>query len=244
MQRFFADILGTPNEIILCGENAHHMEHVLRLRAGESFVVCDGRGTDYVCRLTRYASKQAYAEVAEVMPNTAEPLFPVVLFQGIPKADKMEMIIQKAVELGVTKIVPVSMERCVVKLGGKEAAKVERWQKIAESAAKQSHRGCVPVVEMPVTLAQGIAETQMLSCRAVAYENEKTHGLREYLSARAKTECTGFGIFIGPEGGLAPEEIARLESAGIAPVSLGRRILRTETAGLYALAAVGFAWDV
>jgi len=244
LHRFFIDNrepIGA--EIVLTGENAAHMERVLRMRAGEQFVACDGRGTDYMCALTRFENKTAVAEVLSFAPNMAEPPAPLVLFQGLPKADKMELILQKAVELGATEIVPVTMERCIVKLSGKETAKVERWQKIAESAAKQSGRGCIPKVAMPVTLTESSDLAQRLGCCAVAYENEKTQLLRTFLDMNASEAKNGFGIFIGPEGGFEPAEIEQLAGAGIASVSLGKRILRTETAGLYALAAVGTVWE-
>ena len=242
MHRFFEDVRDARAEICLTGDNAHHAERVLRLRAGEEFTVCDGRGTDYLCALSRYESKTAVASVLSQAPSTAEPPAPLVLFQGLPKADKMELILQKAVELGATRIVPVVMERCVVKLSGKEQAKAERWQKIAEAAAKQSGRGCVPAVSMPLSLAESAAEAQKLGCCAVAYENEQTQSLRAFLDVNKEKARSGFGVFIGPEGGFEPAEIARLADAGIASVSLGKRILRTETAGLYALAAVGTVW--
>jgi len=243
LHRFFVDNLTAPGgEIVLTGENAAHMERVLRMRAGERFAACDGRGTDCECALLRYENKSAVAEVLSAAPNAAEPPAPLVLFQGLPKADKMELIIQKAVELGVTEIVPVAMERCIVKLSGKEQAKTERWQKIAEAAAKQSGRGCIPTIAMPVSFAESVVMAKALGCCAVAYENEKTQSLRAFLDANVSKAQNGFGIFIGPEGGFEPSEIEALADARIASVSLGKRILRTETAGLYALAAVGTVW--
>jgi len=245
MPRFFIDKRPTGDIIILTGENAAHAERVLRMRADEAFTACDGRGTDYLCRLVRFQDKQGFGEVISIEVNRAEPPAPLVLFQGIPKADKMEFIIQKAVELGVTSIVPVAMERCVVRLSGKEAAKVERWQKIAEAAAKQSGRGCIPEIGMPVTLRQSMTTAKALGCCAAAYENEKTQALKGFLDANRQAGCAeGIGIYIGPEGGFEPSEIGALSQAGIASVSLGKRILRTETAGMAALAAIGFAWDI
>ena len=246
MHRFFVDMPDAPaDEIVLGGENAAHMERVLRMRAGERFAACDGRGTDYICQLTRFADKHAYGEIVATEANLAEPPAPVVLFQGLPKADKMELIIQKAVELGATKIVPVAMERSVVRLSGKEAAKAARWQKIAEAAAKQSGRGVIPEVALPVTLAQSMTKAKELGCCAAAYENERTQSLKEFLTANAQVgQNQGFGVYIGPEGGFEPSEIEMLAEAGVAAVSLGRRILRTETAGLAALAAVGFEWAI
>jgi len=243
MHRFFVESAAVSGQdIVLCGENAAHMERVLRLRQGEMFVACDGQGRDYVCRLVRFADKQAFGEVVREEENVAEPPMPIVLFQGLPKADKMELIIQKAVELGVTRIVPVAMERCVVRLTGKEAAKAERWQKIAEAAAKQSGRGRIPVVMMPVTLAQSIAEAEALGVCVAAYEDEETRMLKDVVDIGGPE--AGFGVYIGPEGGFEKEEIDMLAAAGVGSVSLGKRILRTETAGLAVLAAVGCVWGI
>jgi len=245
MPRFFVDLPTAPDaEIVLSGENAAHMERVLRMRTGECFTVCDGRGTDYICTLTRYADKQAYGAIVSIEANRAEPPAPLVLFQGLPKADKMELILQKAVELGATTIVPVATERSVVRLNGKEAAKTDRWRKIVEAAAKQSGRGLIPEVTLPMTLAQSLDMAKPLGCCAAAYEKEESQTLNAFLGTHEQAARQGgFGVFIGPEGGFEAHEIGALAASGIPPVTLGRRILRTETAGLTVLSAVTCLWN-
>lgn len=169
----------------------------------------------------------------------------VYLFQGLPKSDKMELIIQKTVELGVYTVIPVAMKNCVVKLDDKKAAKkLQRWQAIAESAAKQSKRTVIPTVKQPVTYREALKIASELDITLVPYENERGMDATREIMGQLKVGQT-IGVVVGPEGGFAPEEIALVdENATMHRISLGRRILRTETAGLAALAMLVYNLDV
>ena len=188
-------------------------------------MACDGEGTDYVCRIQSLSPDDVTLSIEKKQESGTELDTRITLFQGIPKKDKMEFIIQKAVELGVYEIVPVMMKRCVVKLSEdkKIKKKTERWQAIAEAAAKQCDRGIIPVVHEPVTMGQafdGIQVSRQIVDEACAKES--------------------VGIFIGPEGGLEKDEVDRAVAIGAKPITLGKRILRTETAGMALLSIMMF----
>lgn len=234
MPKFFVtpqDIVG--KKITLTGENEKHIKTVLRAREGEEITVCDGEGTDYQCRILSL-ERGVVTEVLSSAPCDMEPETKITLYQGLPKADKMEWIIQKCVELGIERIVPVSTERAIVKLDKKEGKKLERWQKIAEAAAKQSGRGIIPQMgESVLSFKEAVAEAAKLDGVLIPYEKEEERGIRQFVQGfSGKT----VGVFIGPEGGFAPEEIQLAQEAGILPVTLGKRILRTETAGMTTVA--------
>lgn len=238
MPRFFVDKSAiNSNIIVLTGENASHIAQVLRLDAGDKITVCDGGQNDYHCKINKVIKEKAqyeiWAEIEETSQNKAEPVTKITLFQGLPKADKMELIIQKAVELGVHEIVPVVTDRTIVKWDKKSGEKTARFQRIAESAAKQSGRGIVPKIAEIAGLAECITHAGSLDKSIVAYESEKAFTLKAFLNGFSGASL---GIFIGPEGGFSEEEIAKLNSAGILSITLGNRILRTETAGFMALA--------
>lgn len=238
MPRFFmnkADI--NSNIIILTGENASHIAQVLRLGIGDEIIICDGEQNDYHCKINKIAKEKTHyevlAEVKEKTENRAEPNTKITLFQGLPKADKMELIIQKAVELGVYEIVPVITDRVIVKWDKKSDEKVARFQNIAEAAAKQSGRGIIPKIRNIVSLEESILQAKSLDNSIVAYENEKSFTLKTFLNGFGGASL---GVFIGPEGGFSENEISKLNNAEIQSVSLGNRILRTETAGIIAVA--------
>lgn len=217
------------NHITLLGEDAKHIKTVLRAKEGEEITVCDGCGMDYTCKIIGFG-EGIETEILEKMPCEVEPATKITLYQGLPKADKMEWIIQKCVELGVVRIVAVSTERAIVKLDKKEEKKLDRWQKIAEAAAKQSGRGIIPQIGKKVlSFSQAVEEAASLDGAIIPYEKEENRGLREFVQ-----NCKGqeIGIFIGPEGGFSEEEIHLAEEKGILPITLGKRILRTETAGM------------
>jgi len=238
MRRFFAEINPEMDSVVLSTEDSNHIVNVLRLERGAQIVVCDGRGIDYLCEISQVTKGMVVASILSSSPCCAEPQTQITLFQGLPKADKMELIIQKCVEIGVFEIVPVITERTIVKLNGKETAKIARWQKIAESAAKQAGRGIIPCVGEVATFRQSLEVAQSFENKIVAYENEKNFSIKEYLIGAAVHGVPSLALFIGPEGGFSDKEAQTMANSEIAHVSLGKRILRTETAGMAALTAV------
>lgn len=221
------------NRIRLSDEDAKHVKTVLRARVGEEITVSDGQGMDYFCRIASMEDG-VLAEVMQKENCLSEPKTKITLYQALPKGDKMEMIIQKCVELGIDRIVAVSTERCIVKLDKKEEKKLERWQKIAEAAAKQSGRGKIPQIAPRVLhFAEALQDAGGLDAALIPYEKEQERGIRSFVTAFSGESI---GIFIGPEGGFTAEEIQAAVRQGVLPVTLGKRILRTETAGMAALA--------
>lgn len=223
----------------ITGSDVNHIRNVLRMRTGEEVRISDNAGGDFYCAVSQIESEKITLKVLREAEGT-EPSLKITLFQGLPKGDKMELVIQKAVELGVSEIIPVAMRNCVVKLDEKRAkAKQARWQAIAESAAKQSKRSIIPKVGMVMNFRQATEYAQDLDVRILPYENQRglTH-TREVFSKIPKGSSVG--IFIGPEGGYDSAEIA-LARDDMEMVSLGNRILRTETAGLCALSMLQYA---
>lgn len=238
-----------PDEIEILGGDVNHIKNVLRMRPGEEIQVSDMCGHEYRCRITAFAEDGVRAEILEYLESGAELSSRLVLFQGLPKSDKMELIIQKAVELGAAEIVPVQTHRCVVRLDAKkEENKRKRWQAIAESAAKQSGRSVIPEVKPVVSFAKALEQAGQLDRALIPYEHAA--GLEDggHKSVMEKTRETlagirrgmSVGILIGPEGGFEEEEIRSAIREGIVPVTLGKRILRTETAGLCILSVLMF----
>lgn len=237
MHRFYISpeqMLG--EEAVIVGQDVNHICHVLRMKLGEQVVLCDGQGMEFLCEITQLDNREVHVRNILKKPSEAELPVHLVLFQGIPKQDKMELIIQKTVELGIAEIVPVAMRRCVAKLDNpkKEEKKLERWQTIAEAAAKQSGRGILPIVKPPMTFTQALAYADTLDMLCVPYEDAR--GMLAAKAAFTKAAClSSAGILIGPEGGFEPSEIKQAKEHGAEILSLGKRILRTETAGLAAL---------
>ncbi len=234
MPRFFKSmpVPAAAGDIVLIeGQDAVHLQKSLRLRVGDEVLVCDGRSTEYDTVIAAFDERGAHLEVTAVRPSKAEPTLKLTLYQGLPKSDKLEWIIQKAVELGVTEIVPVEMTRSIAKLGDKADKKQKRWQTIADEAASQSGRGILPTVHTPVRfrdILPRLADTPAIVC----YE-----GGGEPFSALIAPDQTALALIIGPEGGIAPEEIEALLAAGVKAATLGPRILRCETAPIAAIAA-------
>lgn len=226
--------------IRITGSDVNHIKNVLRIRRGEEMLVSDGTGRDYLCQAEEIAGQEVTVRILETEEEGRELLSRIWLFQGLPKSDKMEFIIQKAVELGAAGIVPVTTRNTVVKLDPKkEEAKVKRWQAIAESAAKQSKRSLVPRVSGIMTLKEAFdyVESQGFSVRLIPYEHEAgMDGTKTELDAAGPGQ--DIAVFIGPEGGFDEREIELALSKGVRPISLGRRILRTETAGLALLSVL------
>lgn len=236
MQRFFVtpDQVG-EDKIRIQGSDVNHMKNVLRMRPGEEVMVSDGNNRQYRCRVEDYPEGEAVLAILEAGLVDTELPSRIYLFQGLPKQEKMELIVQKAVELGVCQVIPVQTRRCVVKLDAKKAAKkVQRWQQIAESAAKQAGRGYIPVVSEVMTFQEALAFSETLDIRLIPYElADGMEGTRKILDGIRPGQSVG--IFIGPEGGFEKEEVGRAVEAGAMPITLGKRILRTETAGIAVL---------
>lgn len=224
----------TGNEFRIYDEDFHHMSQVIRIKEQEKIRVSllDDEKHSFLCKLKQYEQDCAVVEIIEMESNFGEVNGSIVLFQGLPKSDKMEWIIQKAVELGVTEIVPVSMEHSVVKLDEKKAmGKVQRWQTISLNAAKQSKRSKVPTVQRVMSFKEAMEYAKSLDQVCLPYENQQgVTGTTNFLNQI--TASQNIGIFIGPEGGFSKKEIEQLPD-GIVKISLGRRILRTETAAIF-----------
>lgn len=242
MYRFYVEpSQRSENMIEITGEDVNHIKNVLRMKNGEQLVLCDGAGTDWLCELAGTRERNLVAHILEERASETELPVRLVLFQGLPKKDKMELIIQKAVELGAAEIVPVVTKRTIVKTeGGKEEKKLGRWQAIAESAAKQSGRGVIPRIAPVCTWKEALAQMKDLEYNIILYENAR--GMKptaEFVGNAAKKQS--IGIFIGPEGGFTEEEVEQVVKQGAEKLSLGRRILRTETAGLAILSMLMLA---
>lgn len=228
------------NFITITGSDVNHMKNVLRMKPGEELLISDGTGRDYLCRICHVKEDCMEAEILDGTYQGTELPAKLYLFQGLPKADKMEWIIQKAVELGVYEIIPVITKRTVVRLDAKkEEAKGKRWNAISESAAKQSRRSIVPKVKSPMSFPEAVKYAEELDFRFIPYENYKDmEETRKILSQIEGKQS--IGIFIGPEGGFEEAEVDLAVSGGCERISLGKRILRTETAGLAILSVLMF----
>ena len=235
MYQFFT----TPDQIrkeegivTITGPDVNHMKNVLRMQPGEEVAVSNGSdGLEYRCRIASYEEDSVNLDLLFVREENVELPAKVYLFQGLPKADKMELIIQKAVELGAYEIIPMACRRCVVKLDEKkQKSRITRWQGIAEAAAKQSKRRVIPVVKEVMSFTDAIKYAENMDVTCIPYElaegMEKTKQLIESVKPGQD-----IAVFIGPEGGFEEGEIAKAVEAGIVPITLGKRTLRTETAG-------------
>ncbi len=245
MHRFYVN----PNQITdklirITGPDVNHIKNVLRMRPGEELIICNGQGKDCYCIINTVSEQEIVAEINSVKDTGTELKTKITLYQGLPKQDKMELIIQKAVELGVYEIIPVMTKRVIVKLDDKkkEEKKLERWQAIAEGAAKQSGRGIIPVVKSVQTYAEALNGCKALALGLVPYENAKGMQFTRELMNNLE-QYSSVGIVIGPEGGFEEAEIAQAVENGLHPISLGSRILRTETAGLAILSMMVLMLD-
>ncbi|MBQ8541537.1 MAG: 16S rRNA (uracil(1498)-N(3))-methyltransferase [Clostridia bacterium] len=231
MANFFVDKEAFYRDpIVVDGEEANHMIKVLRMKAGDCLTLFDGEGSCADGEIESIEGKSVLVKVIKRYASETEPKLKITLFQGIPKNPKMDMIIQKATELGVTRIVPVNTKRIVAKID--KEAKIERLQRIAFEAAKQCGRAYVPEVHSPVSFGKALEMMRELNCAIIPYECEKDGKLADCIPEGIET----LGIIIGPEGGFEAAEVEKAEEAGVKRVTLGKRILRTETAGLIASA--------
>ena len=243
MQRFFVEphqIDEEAHQIHITGTDVNHIANVLRMKQGEELWISDGGKCEYRCTIEAFEPDEVLLHIIYSQEPDYELPSRIYLFQGLPKADKMELIIQKAVELGAYEVIPVETRRCVVKLDGKKAAKkVDRWQQIAESAAKQSKRMLIPHVHEVISFKEALKYAESMDIRLIPYELAK--GMQETKEILAAIEPgQSIGIFIGPEGGLEKEEVEKAMEIGAKPITLGKRILRTETAGMALLSIMMF----
>ncbi|MBC5714569.1 16S rRNA (uracil(1498)-N(3))-methyltransferase [Roseburia sp. BX1005] len=232
MYQFFVDDAQIGREFVtITGEDVNHIKNVLRMKAGEKIRISNQQGRDYYCEISEVTDTFVQADILNEDAASTELPSKIYLFQGIPKGDRMETVIEKAVELGVYEIIPVAMKYCVVKLDAKkEAAKVARWQKQAEAAAKQSKRSIIPKIHPVMSYKEAVEYAMQCDVRLVPYENERgMQGTREALSTIKSG--TSVSVMIGPEGGFAEDEITQVKDS-MQVISLGKRILRTDTAGI------------
>ncbi len=223
--------------VVIEGGDVNHIKNVLRMKVGEEIAVNNGQdGREYRCGIVSLHEDRIICQLRFIKEDSVELPVKVYLFQGLPKGDKMELVIQKAVELGVHAVIPVAAKRCVVRLDEKKArAKVLRWQGIAQAAAKQSRRGIIPAVSEVMSFEGAVKLASSMDVKLIPYElaqdMDKTRQLIESLKPGQSA-----AVFIGPEGGFEEQEVELAKEAGIVPVTLGKRILRTETAGLAVMA--------
>lgn len=240
MHRFF---IPHPyaDEMEIEGIDARHIYTVLKMKPGEKVQIVSDDGVTALAEITETAPGSTLVKCLEIIAESHEPAVKITLAQGLVKGEKMDFIIQKAVELGASRIVPLAMEHSVVRYDGAKAAKKqERWQKIAESAAKQSKRDIIPEVAAVTTIDKLMKDCDC-TCKIIAYECEEKQCLKQALRANDQTDS--ILVIIGPEGGISEAELGKARYGGAVPVSLGRRILRAETAGLATLSAILYEFD-
>jgi 16S rRNA (uracil1498-N3)-methyltransferase len=226
--------------VTITGGDVNHIKNVLRMKIDEELLISNGQDKDYYCKIESVSDDEIKAIILDEEFEGTELPTELYLFQGLPKSDKMELIIQKAVELGVKEIIPVATKRCVVKLDDKkEASKIKRWQAISESAAKQSRRTIIPEVSSVMSFKEAINRAKEFELGIIPYENFKDMTETKEVLKKVQKGIK-IGIFIGPEGGFEESEIQYALENGIHPISLGKRILRTETAGLAILSVLMF----
>lgn len=243
-QFFVADEQVYGEKIVISGSDVNHIGNVLRMKPGTKIRISDESGKSYYCHIEEITSDNVVALIDEIDEKGTELFNEITLFQGLPKGDKMELIIQKSVELGVKNIVPIAMKNCVMKLDEKKAGnKVKRWQAIAESAAKQSKRTIIPEVKMPISFKNALEQAKNLDIVLVPYENERGMAATREIISGIEAGKT-IGIIVGPEGGFSDSEIMLVdEFSNMHRISLGRRILRTETAGLATMSMLVYQLD-
>lgn len=244
MPKFFVSSQAIKGkQIYVIGEDVNHIKNVLRKKIGDTLTICNQEeAIDYLCEITNLKEKEIQCMILEEIKTKVESNIQVSIWQGLPKADKMELIIQKSVELGTFDITPIEMKRCIVKLQEKDKKKkLERWQKIAEVAAKQCGRNKISTINDIIPIKNICQLCQQYDIVLVAYEKEKENKLRyelEKLKASSKKQDLKIAVLIGPEGGIDETEIEQLKEKGAKIVTLGKRILRTETVALHVLSII------
>ena len=244
MPRFFVDkdAIG-ESDVLLTGGDAFHIARSLRMAVGDGITVSDGEGGEYSCRLTRIRDEECIAEILSRGEASGESPVKISLYMAYPKSDKLELVIQKAVELGVYEIIPFESSRCIKR---PKAEKIEkqtaRLQRIAEEAAKQCGRGILPRVGEPISFSEMLRRAGESECPIFCYEGEGARSMKAVLSENADKKT--FSVVVGSEGGFSPEEAASAICAGLNSVNLGPRILRCETAPMYALSAISYFFEL
>lgn len=249
MPRFFVrrnQING--DTVTILGDDARHISRSLRMAAGEHITVCDMQSVEYECELTAFLPDSVEARVLSSRQSDTEPPYKVTLYQALPKGDKLDTVIQKAVECGVFEIVTFVSERCIAKESSREENKLSRRQRISLEAAKQSGRGIIPAVKPTVSFAEMLRLASEADIPVICYEGDGTVSLKAALcEARVKSTDKAYptvSLVIGSEGGFSIKEVEEARAAGLVPVGLGKRILRTETAPLVALSALIFEFEL
>lgn len=246
MQHFFVDKKNIfDNTIIIEGSDYNHIKNVLRMKEGEEISVGNGEDeNEYRCMIDRFEDDKVYCKLMFVKEANVELPAKVTLYQCLPKADKMELIIQKCIELGVSEIVPVASKRCVVKLDDKKASgKVSRWQGIAEAAGKQSKRAYIPLIGQVLSYKDALKDAAKADIKIIPYElSEDVESTKKIFESIKPGQSVA--VLIGPEGGFEEEEVAIAREEGFTPISLGKRILRTETAGMTVMAWLTYCLEI
>lgn len=234
------------NVVKIIGTDINHIKNVLRLKENDKIEICNSENqANYLCQITTINDEQIECNIINELIENREANLKVTIFQGLPKADKMELIIQKSVELGVYDITPVEMTRCVVKLNDKDKTKkLERWNKISEVAAKQSQRNIIPKINNVITMKNLIDLINEYDSIIVAYEKEKDYTIKQELEKLKQQNAKKIGIVIGPEGGLEEKDVELLKDNGAKVITLGNRILRTETVALNVLSNIMYEFEM
>lgn len=239
LQRYFV----SPNQwndshVVIQGDDAAHIAKVMRMKPGEKVICSNGEGVDFIVELQTVSNSEVVARQIEKLENNREPSIQVTIAQGLAKGDKMDLVIQKGTEIGMAKLIPFSSSRAIVQLDAKkESKRIERWEKIAKEAAEQSHRSIIPEISAVLTWKELIQSQKHVDLKLVAYENESTLSIQKALTS-APEGVKNIILVIGPEGGLSEEEVNFAVENGFQSVQLGKRILRTETAGLVGLSCL------
>ena len=244
MARFFVQKEKiSENRIIIDGADAHHIARSLRMAEGDETTVCDGEGTEYLCRLVRIRDEECVCEIIEELDSGAESPVSITLCMAYPKGDKLEVVIQKAVELGADRIIPCESSRCIKRPKAEKAEKqTARLSRIAEEAAKQCGRAKIPTVTQPMTYSQMLDEATKSSMALFCYENEEGLTVKSMLNGKERPDSVA--VIVGSEGGFSPEEVKEATNRGCISVSLGNRILRCETAPSFVLSALSYEFEL
>ena len=244
MARFFVEKKKiSNNQIIIDTSDAHHIARSLRMAEGDEAVVCDGEGKEYLCRLTRIRDEECICDIIEELNSSTEPAVSITLCMAYPKGDKLETVIQKAVELGASRIIPFESQRCIKRPKAEKAEKQNvRLSRIAEEAAKQCGRARIPVVTSPMSFNQMLDEAKKTGLSLLCYENEEGLTIKDIIKDKARPES--ISIIVGSEGGFSAEEVEQAKAAGCLSVSLGNRILRCETAPAFALSVLSYEYEL
>ncbi len=232
----------TDDPVVITGDDARHISLSLRMAVGDPLTLCDMRGREYQCVIAAIDPKNVYAKILSSAPSKNEPPYFATLYQCVAKGEKMDTVVQKSVECGVCRIVPVESERCIAKIPPDAVEKkLARWQKIADEAAGQCGRAILPKIERPMRFADAVSEMASADLAFLCYEGGDTKPLGELLPERP---VKNLAFLVGPEGGIAPAEAQMAKSAGVHLCGLGNRILRTESAAVFVLAGLSLRWEI